>query len=280
VALLGGALLFAPALTFAEARADDAKDADPVFVRFLLDLGLPAEAGREAARLGLVEGARPLPSKDVARVGLALLGRSDALGAATQLTLAAELEDDARVADEHRLIAAVALLKARAFPQAIALLSRLEAFGSEPGTRERAFRLRCIGHAFASDAGAARECVPRLLPPAEAARAAPLLERLAIDPDRRAIVGGALSVLVPGLGQATAGDPGDGALALLVNGAWGVGGTLLILDAAILDAVILGAGVGIRYYVGNVMNGAKAWRTTAERTRETAAADLMRLLAP
>jgi hypothetical protein len=91
-------------------------------------------------------------------------------------------------------------------------------------------------------------------------------------------VGGTLSGIVPGLGQATGGDPLDGGMALLVNGGWEVGSVLLALDGLYVDASLLAVGMGLRYYLGNIHNGAAAWRAAAHRKRDAAARELARLV--
>lgn len=271
VALLGGGT--------ARAAPAPGRD-DPRFVGFLLDLGLAAEAAREITRLSRLGGAHAPADDQVFRAGLRLAAAGQAADAAALLVQAAAEADDPGVADQRHLVAGVVLLKAGAFPQAVQTFSRLEAFASTEAVAAQARRLRCIGHVFARDTGAARLCVPELISGSRDPEAASdLFDVLEIDSGRRAIVGGVLSALLPGLGQATAGEVGDGALALLVNGAWGLGVYLLVREAAILDAVLVAAGVGFRYYLGNIRNGAEAWRSAAETRRQAAAEDLMRRLA-
>jgi hypothetical protein len=253
------------------------------FIGMLLDLGLPREAAVEARRVALRFGGDAVPPETMFRIGMALALAGDADQAAAMLNQAATVTDDPARADRWQLAAGVALLRARAFPHATHIFARVEAFGADAVTRERAVRLRCIGAVLARDGAAARTCIAGL--PATPARAAEqpaeidsLLRQLDVDPGRRAVMGGLLSGFVPGLGQATAGQPGDAALALLVNGAWGTAVYFLIADGAFLDAGLLGAGVGLRYYLGNIHHGAEAWRAAADRRRSDAADRLMRLL--
>lgn len=112
-----------------------------------------------------------------------------------------------------------------------------------------------------------------------AARAGPKDARPALDRPRAASHRrrSALGIL-PGLGQATGGDPLDGGKALLVNGGWEAGAAVLALDGLYVDATLLTIGVGLRYYIGNIHNGAAAWRAAARRTRDAAARDLARLV--
>ena len=95
-------------------------------------------------------------------------------------------------------------------------------------------------------------------------------------------MGGVLSAVVPaGSGQATGGHPERRpALALAVTGGFGTAVYLLIADGAVADASLLGLGLGLRYYLGNIHNGADAWRGAAERRRTAAAERLIRLLGP
>ncbi len=258
-----------------------APDRDAGFAAFLLDVGLPEEAGEELERLAVAE----VEGERLAEVALRAgneLARAERLDAAARaLTLSASRTTDPARADDRRLAAASVLLRARRYASAIEAISRVEAFGADDGVRERARRLLCIGHLLVGTRGPARECVLALVPPDDArrARVEGLVDRLSIDPASRARIGGALSALVPGMGQVTGGEAGDGALALVVNGAWMAGTVLLAGDGLWVDATLVSVGVGLRYYVGNVQHGARAWRLSAERTRSEAARELARLVA-
>jgi TM2 domain-containing membrane protein YozV len=254
---------------------------DPSFVELLLELGLAPEAGREARRLMLQEGAEALPPAVAFRLGMALALDGRAAEAVPFLTQAAAESDNPGTADSWQLAAGVVLLRGRAFPHALQVFARVEAFGADAATRSRATRLRCIGQVLARDGTAARACIASLAAssaPPPAAIVDPLIEDLEIDPGARGVVGGVLSALVPGLGQLTAGHPGDAGLALLVNGAWAVAFYLLIVDAAYLEAGLVALGFGLRYYIGNVRNGAAAWRVASEERRARASERLMRVL--
>ncbi len=251
------------------------------FAAFLLDVGLVEEAAEELERLALadVQGER---LADVASRAGNELARAERLDAAARaLTLSASQTLDPARADDRRLAAAAVMLRARRYASAIESISRVEAFGADDGVRERARRLLCVGQVLVGTRGPARECVLALVPPGDSrrGRAEGLVDRLSIDPSRRARIGGTLSALVPGLGQATAGEPGDGALALVVNGAWILGTVVLAGDGLWVDATLLSVGAGLRYYVGNVEHGARAWRRSAERTRSEASRELARIVA-
>jgi TM2 domain-containing membrane protein YozV len=262
------------------AVAQSQAPSDAGFVELLLSLGLPVEAGREARRLMLLHGSDVLPPAATFRVGMALALAGEATDAVPFLTQAAGQIDDPVVADQWQLAAGVALLRARSFPYALQLFVRVETFGADATTRGRATRFRCIGQVLAGEGAAARSCVAAL-PAARPARAAEirrLLDRLDINVKTRGVVGGVLSAVIPGLGQATGGEPGDALLALLVNGAWGTGTVLLVLDKAIFEAGLLALGFGLRYYMGNIRNGSLAWEAAAVRSREEAAIRLVRLI--
>lgn len=251
------------------------------FVNMLLDLGLPAEAGLEARRLTFENGPDAIAPQTAFQLGMALALDYRADEAVPFLSAAAAATDDPVRADQWQLATGVVLLRTKAFPHAEHVFSRVEAFGADGPTRAFATRLRCIAEVLAHDGAAARACVREL--PAGVPRAAEvddLLSDLELDARLRGWVGGVLSGLVPGLGQATAGHPGDGLLALAVNGGFGAGVYLLIADGAVADASLLGLGLGLRYYLGNIHNGAEAWRGAAERRRAAAAERLIRLLGP
>ena len=251
------------------------------FVSYLMDLGLYPEAGAEARRL-IVSGALDeYPSPELSRMATVMAANGELMTAYALMEAAmAGSRDEAFVA-ETSLAAAVLLLKLRSYPRAIHILARLEAFSEDEAIRARAWQLRCIGHAYAGDTEATRDCAGELevKGPEEQEMVEDLLKRLAVDPSRRAIVGGALSAIVPGLGQLTAGEPLDAALAMLLNGAIGAGTYLLLVDGAIFDASLLIMAVGLRYYVGNIQNGASAWRRRAHSRREEASEILMDLFA-
>ena len=251
-----------------------------VFIGRLLHLGLGPEAGTEARRLMLENGPDALAPETAYRVGMALALDGRAEQAVPFLDQAAASTTDPKRADELELATGVVLLRANAFPHAVHVFARVEAFGADEATRAFATRLRCVAEVMARDGAAARACIAGL--PAGAAPPAAVLEdllrALEIDAHTRAIVGGVLSALLPGLGQATGGNPGDGLLAFLVNGAFGAAVGLLIADGAVADASLLGLGVGLRYYLGNIYNGSQAWRASAERRRSEASRRLIKIL--
>ena len=252
-------------------------------VGLLLGLGLVDEAALEARRAMFVGGADAVGPEIAFDIGMGLALAGEAARAAPFLTQAAAGAGDEVTSDRWALAGGVALLRAGAIPQALHLFLRVETFGADATTVHDAVRLACIAQVMARDAPAARACVrafaPAGAPPSPETEDA--LGALDIQPGRRAIVGGVLSALLPGLGQATAGAPGAGALALLVNGAWGTATYLLLARGAFLDAGLVGLGIGVRYYLGNIHNAAEAWRAAAERRREDAGRTLiLRLGAP
>ena len=277
----GAAIAFALLATAARAAvaAEPAPPGD-AFIARLLHLGLGPEAGTEARRLMLENGPEALAPETAYRVGMALAldGRPDQ--AVPFLDQAAASTTDPQRADQLELATGVVLLRANAFPHAVHVFARVEAFGANEATRAFATRLRCVAEVMARDGTAARACLAGLPPGAAPPAAAleDLLRALEIDARTRAIEGGILSALLPGLGQATGGNPGDGLLAFLVNGAFGAAVGLLIAEGAVADASLLGLGVGLRYYLGNIYNGSQAWRAAAERRRGEASRRLIRML--
>jgi hypothetical protein len=252
------------------------------FVGDLLRLGLGDEAGIEAHRLLLENGPEALAPETTYRVGmaLALAGKPDQ--AVPFLEQAAAGTTDPTRADQIELTTGVVLLRARSFPHAVHVFARVEAFGADEATRTFATRLRCVAEVLAHDGAAARACIAGL-PGGVGPRHGELDElvrTIEIDVHTRGIVGGTLSAVVPGLGQLTAGNPGDAALALLVNGGFATAVYFLIADGAIADAALVGVGLGLRYYLGNIHNGAEAWRAAAERKRDRASTRLIRILGP
>jgi hypothetical protein len=236
---------------------------DPGFAEGLAAWGLAPEAAAEARRLDVAGALAAMPPQRLHDLGLGLAEAGEAAQGAWLLGLAvAGTETEAEPWQMHQ---AVAELAAGAYPAAVRDLLLIESFAEAAETREQARTLRCIAHLRALDSQAARACLASL--PWAAASAADLAE-LDLDPEQRSWVGGSLSALLPGLGQTTGGHPGDGALALLVNGAWGTGCGFLLADRAWVDASLLGLGFGLRYYIGNIQHGAEAWRLRAvERQR-------------
>ncbi len=53
-----------------------------------------------------------------------------------------------------------------------------------------------------------------------------------------------------------------------MNGGFGVAVGFLVADGAIADASLVGLGLGLRYYLGNIQHGAAAWRAAAEQQRD------------
>jgi TM2 domain-containing membrane protein YozV len=279
------ALALAAALTVL-AAARGASGAEPGqearFVGDLLRLGLGDEAGIEAHRLLLENGPEALTPETTYRVGMALAVAGKPDQAVPFLEQAAAATADPTRADQIDLTTGVVLLRARSFPHAVHVFARVEAFGADEATRAFATRLRCVAEVLAHDGAAARACIAELPggtgPPKGELDG--LLRTIEINVHARGIVGGALSVVIPGLGQLTAGNPGDAGLALLVNGGFATAVYFLIADGAIGDAALVGLGLGLRYYFGNIHNGAEAWRAAAERQRDRASERLIRILGP
>ena len=251
------------------------------FVGRLLRLGLSEEAGMEARRLMLENGAEAVTPETTYRVGMALAMDGKPSQAVPFLDQAAAATADPKRADQIQLATGVVLLRAKEFPHAVHLFTRIEAFGVDEPTRAFATRLRCVAEVMAHDGAAARACIAAM-PAGTVPRGGidELVRALEVDVHARAIAGGILSALLPGLGQATGGNPGDGLLALAVNAGFATAVYFLIADGSFAGASLLGLGVGLRYYLGNIHNGAEAWRSSAERQRDQASRKLIRMLGP
>lgn len=279
VALGGARGAFAAEPARESAKQDTKSDR---FVGDLLRLGLGDEAALEAHRLLLENGPEALAPETTYRVGMALAVSGKPDQAVPFLEQAAAGTTDPTRADQIDLTTGVVLLRARSFPHALHVFARVEAFGADQATRAFATRLRCVAEVLAHDGAAARACIGELPGGAGPPRGEldELVRTIEMDVRARGIIGGTLSALVPGLGQLTAGNPGDGALALLVNGGVGAAVYFLIADGALADAALVGLGLGVRYYLGNIHNGAEAWRAAAARKRDRASARLIRILGP
>ena len=279
VLVLVGAWL---AIGTAAALAAEPAPSGDLFVGRLLRLGLSDEAGSEARRLMLENGSDALAAETDYRVGMALAVDGKPSQAVPFLEQAASAIEDPKRADQIQLATGVVLLRARELPHALHVFARVEAFGADEPTRAFATRLRCVAEVMAHDGAAARACIAALPAGAVPRDVAldDLVRALEVNVHARAIAGGILSALLPGLGQATAGNPGDGLLALVVNGGFATAVYFLIADGSYAGASLLGLGVGLRYYFGNIHNGAEAWRATAERKRDQASRKLIRMLGP
>ncbi len=125
----------------------------------LLRLGLSREAGWEARRLTAEGGPEAIAAQTAYDVGMALALDGEPEQAAPFLSDAAAAVEDPRRSDEWQLAAGVVLLRARAYPHALHLFTRVEEFGVDDKTRAFAGRLRCVAEVLALDAAAARACV-------------------------------------------------------------------------------------------------------------------------
>ena len=278
-------LLVGAWLATGAARAALAAEPAPpgdLFVGRLLRLGLSDEAGSEARRLMLENGSDAVAAETAYQVGMALAVDGKPSQAVPFLEQASGAIEDPKRADQIQLATGVVLLRAEEFPHALHVFARVEAFGADESTRAFATRLHCVAEVMAHDGAAARACIAAL-PAGAVPRGGgldELVRALEVNVHARAVVGGILSALLPGLGQATGGNPGDGLLALVVNGGFATAVYFLIADGSYAGASLLGLGIGLRYYFGNIHNGAEAWRATAERKRDQASRKLIRMLGP
>ena len=234
------------------------------FVHYLAALGMHRQAVDELQRLDLQ--GQPQWHADGLGYGYGarLLQSGLASQAAEVLAAASETDVDPQRAQSQQTLLALALARTGQTAQAVAILSRLETFGATPQRRAQALAIRCMVHLSAAEADMGTPCVQQLLGPAADIQA---IADLNTDVDSRAFWHGAASAILPGLGQALGGQWADSGAAFLVNGGLGYATWSLAADALYLDATLLGLGLTVRYYVGNIQKGADAGRAAAQRRK-------------
>ncbi len=276
-ALLG--VLLAPGL----AAAAPLNPEGAGFVALLQKAGLYAEAALEVQRQNELSGAPELDGDVLFGLGLDLARAGKVPIAIRMVELAVARTQDVAESDDRELTLGTLHLKEGSYPAAERAFSKVQAFSNDPVVRGRAERLACVGSLWSLDAEPASRCVPKLLSGkiSERARreADRQLDELGANDGWRSWFGGILSGIFPGLGQATAGEPLDGLVALTTNVGWGAGVVASALGGDIVDAALLLAAVLSRYYWGNVQHGAADWTAVGERHKRRAADALMRLLA-
>lgn len=255
------------------------------FVSLLRRAGLYREAAAEVQRQDALDGAPDLDAELLWGLGLDLARTGETAAAIRMVQLAVSLTRDAATSDERQLTLGTLQLKAGSYPAAERIFSKIQVFSDDSLARARAERLACVGSLWSIDPDPARQCVPKLLSAAgsvsERARreAQRDLDELAANDGWRPWFGGTLSAVLPGLGQAAAGQPLDGLLALLVNGGFGASVVVTSLGGDLLDGALLLVALLSRYYWGNIQHGAAAWTAVGERHKRRSADALMRLLA-
>ncbi|MHB1846868.1 MAG: hypothetical protein ACYCWW_18765 [Deltaproteobacteria bacterium] len=251
------------------------------FVRELAKVGLVREAAHEAARQTRLDGGGDLSGDVLFDVGIELARRGDEGRAIALVRLALDHTPSGTPSDLRSLALGTLELHAGDYPRAERRYSKVEAFGETPAIRGRAERMACVGHVYALDSVPSRACVEGFFQSRSVARerALELVDEIAHEERWRTYVGGTISAIVPGLGQALAGEPLDGLLALTVNGGSAVGFAALLVAGDIPDAGLLLLGFTSRYYVGNIEHAADDWQAISERRRHAAADRLLRLLA-
>jgi hypothetical protein len=252
------------------------------FVDLLRRAGLLREAAAEMRRQDHLDGAPDASADRIFELGLELAAAGDLAPAIEMVDMAVSRTDDTALSDDRRLVLGTLRLREGSYPSAERIFAKVGAFSADASARARAERLACVGSLWAVDPEPAHQCVPHLLPPSldpgARRRAESDLDALAASDSWRGWIGGTLSFVLPGLGQATAGEPLDGLLALLVNGGGGAGVVAISLTGDILDGAVLFLAVVTRYYWGNVEHGAADWKAVGEHAKRRAADRLMRLL--
>jgi hypothetical protein len=253
------------------------------FVSLLQKAGLYEEAAVEVQRQNELSGAPELDADLLFGLGLDLARAGSVPAAIRVVELAVARTQDAAENDDRQLALGTLHLKEGSYPAADRVFSKVQAFSADPLARARAERLACVGNLWSLDAEPSQQCVPKLLWGTVTARAQRQAQRdldeLGASDAWRGWVGGILSGIIPGLGQATAGEPLDGLVALVVNVGWGAGVVASALGGDIVDAALLLAAVLSRYYWGNVTHAAADWTAVGERRKHRAADALMRLIA-
>lgn len=191
------------------------------------------------------------------------------------LEVAEEAQTAAEDASDESILYALALEANGHHLAASQRLSTVEAFASDPQTRAYAGKLRCALHLRAAEYAAARGCLPQWLPGVEQSRRMATLTR---SPARSWWAGGVLSAVVPGLGQAVAGDGGDAVAALAVNGGLWTATVDLYAHGFAVDGTLLLVGMTSRYYLGNIQHGARSMERAAVADQKAAAQDLLQQL--
>jgi tetratricopeptide (TPR) repeat protein len=98
-------------------------------------------------------------------------------------------------------------------------------------------------------------------------RAETLIDAQAAIPRKSPLLAGTLSAIVPGSGQAYAGNYRDGLAALLVNGLF-IAGTAVAIDQENYATAAVVGGIGLPFYLGNIYgaaNAANKWHLSIAR---------------
>ena len=238
------------------------------FPSYLADLGLHSFAIAELQRVELLGQPQWHGPGLGYGYGRRLLSAGYSAQAAEMLASAAETDEDAVRVERHQPLRALALARNGQTAQAVALVSRLENFTADPQRRADAMAVRCLIHLHAAESTMGGMCVRQLLGPKANAQALAALEA---DEDSWAFWHGAASAVVPGLGQALAGEWRDGGAAAVVNGSLGAATWSLLADGLYIDASLLVLSLTARYYAGNIQHAADAGRTAAIAARRQGA---------
>lgn len=273
---LGLAALLTLVAPASHAQQPPAPPAPAEFAAYLAELGLHRQAVDELQRLDL-QGQPQWHGRALGYgYGVRLLRDGLAAEAAEVLTAVGETDPNPQRAEQHQPLLALALARSGQVARAVAILSRLETFGATAEQRGQALAIRCMVHLSAAQADQGAPCARQLLGPAADPAA---LADLQTDAESSAFWHGAASALLPGLGQSLGGHWADAGAAVLVNGGLIYSTWSLVADALYVDATLLGLGLTVRYYVGNIEHGAAAGRQAALRRRQRGARRLADLLA-
>jgi len=173
----------------------------------------------------------------------------------------------------------------KSYKRALSLLSELLERSADRNTTQRILFLRGVVYIYLYDWPKAADCIGRYvndsqtMPEERKAKIYKLLDTARHLPYRSKDIALFLSIILPGAGQAYAGDAGQALNALLVNGAAGALTVYTALDGYYLDAGILFLFVFYRYYQGNLYHAQRLVREYNLSLNNGIARKLLSLLA-
>jgi len=254
------------------------------FLTYLLSLDQADMAAEELTRLEQLEPERSGNPRLMTRVANALWTAGRFTAALQLYEQALQLSDPSTEQDQLRLELAWRYLVQQRPEPALVELARIDAFGISETVKRQASEMTCLASIIQQDPGQVQRCWEETglwnrWDAQTQEQAGDMLKRLEPGPKWPAFVRAGASALLPGLGQLTAGDPRDGGNALLVNGAWIAGSLLLASNGLMLEAVMVMAGFGTRFYLTNVRHGFAASEARDARARRKAMLQMLELSA-
>lgn len=279
--ILLGLLLFvfAPQPVFAETVPSD-----EAFLLHLIRLGWMDSAELEALRLAARSPAGELAPELHQALADGYLAANQTERALSHLV---EVEKNAlpsEALDRLRLQMGWLYLSLRDVEPAMVLLARVRVFGTREDLTRSASLLECSALVLRDQPEAVMSCLEAssaltCVTTDDQLKLTRELERLARKRPIGPKAAWLASALIPGLGQALAGQPVDGVNALLINAAWITGGIVLALQGFYPEAVLVGLSGGTRYYTSNLQRARSASEAARDRYNQQAMAQVLRSLA-